>query len=492
MSYLLDDKKIILKNLITKNERIKTENENITLENKALLCLIKKYKEKKKFLNIVEYIHYVCTNLYSYEQNLNYNILYDEFLKDLKKYLEENILDYKNILKNILLRTDIDYVNEQNYLGDTLPEQNNVKDILSKKKIYYISFEEVKNTTMKRENSMENIKTNVKTENKDISLNKEECNKDDNVQKDNNDKCKELESKNREKNICKHWNDEKSEHEFYQLQCFEKNENREYPNLNLKEKQQLICNEIEKLKNEIKKITVHSESAKIIISSMICQSKIFLYELEDNIKDYNILKEKIMNDKYLLKKGNYINEVYNGIIQNQRIKIDNVKKTNKTLLNLYNKKFSNINYIISLNENINNVDFLYLHVLIHNRKLQYDELMKEHENNYNHLRKLLSNMSNIQNKIIEYTNKEKEIISNIEKNNDSLNVLDNLIVDITNKINTNMDITNKKNQNDDVDFVNNYSVLECIQINKDISTLEKKISSYERKIHILKNVKIKT
>ncbi|EWC89018.1 hypothetical protein PFNF54_02288 [Plasmodium falciparum NF54] len=118
---------------------------------------------------------------------------------------------------------------------------------------------------------------------------------------------------------------------------------------------------------------------------MICQSKIFLYELEDNIKDYKILKEKIMNDKYLLKKGDYINEVYNGIIQNQRIKIDNVKKTNKTLLNLYNKKFSNINYIISLNENINNVDFLYLNVLIHNRKLQYDDLMKEHENNYNHL-----------------------------------------------------------------------------------------------------------
>ncbi|ETW49826.1 hypothetical protein PFMALIP_02184 [Plasmodium falciparum MaliPS096_E11] len=210
-----------------------------------------------------------------------------------------------------------------------------------------------------------------------------------------------------------------------------------------REKQQLIYNEIEKLKNEIKKITVHSESTKIIISSMICQSKIFLYELEDNIKDYKILKEKIMNDKYLLKKGDYINEVYNGIIQNQRIKIDNVKKTNKTLLNLYNKKLSNINYIISLNENINNVDFLYLNVLIHNRKLQYDDLMKEHENNYNHLRKLLSNMSNIQNKITEYTNKEKEILSNIEKNNDSLNLLDNLIVDITNKIDTNMDITNK-------------------------------------------------
>ncbi|SOS78122.1 conserved Plasmodium protein, unknown function [Plasmodium sp. gorilla clade G1] len=486
MSYLLDDKKIILKNLITKNESIKTENENMTLENKALLCLIKKYEEKNKFLNVVEYIHYVCTNLYSYEENLNYNIMYDEFLKDLKKYLKENILDYKHILENILLKTDINYVNEQNI----------VNDILSKKKIYDISFEEVKNTTMKSEYSMENIKTSVKTENKDISLNKEECNKDDHVQEDNIDKYNGLEGKNREKNICRNWKDEKSEHEFYQLQSFEKNENREWfrvdPNLNLKEKQQLIYNEIEKLKNEIKKITVHSESTKIIISSMICQSKIFLYELEDNIKDYKILKEKIMNDKYLLKKGDYINEVYNGIIQNQRIKIDNVKKTNKTLLNLYNKKFSNINYIISLNENINNVDFLYLNVLIHNRKLQYDDLMKEHENNYNHLRKLLSNMSNIQNKITEYTNKEKEILSNIEKNNDSLNLLDNLIVDITNKIDTNMDITNKKNQNDDVDFVNNYSVLECIQINKDISTLEKKISSYERKIHILKNLKMKT
>ncbi|ETW37069.1 hypothetical protein PFUGPA_05440 [Plasmodium falciparum Palo Alto/Uganda] len=351
----------------------------MTLENKALLCLIKKYEEKNKFLNVVEYIHYVCTNLYSYEENLNYNIMYDEFLKDLKKYLKENILDYKHILENILLKTDINYVNEQNI----------VNDILSKKKIYDISFEEVKNTTMKSEYSMENIKTSVKTENKDISLNKEECNKDDHVQEDNIDKYNGLEGKNREKNICRNWKDEKSQHEFYQLQSFEKNENREWfrvdPNLNWKEKQQLIYNEIEKLKNEIKKITVHSESTKIIISSMICQSKIFLYELEDNIKDYKILKEKIMNDKYLLKKGDYINEVYNGIIQNQRIKIDNVKKTNKTLLNLYNKKFSNINYIISLNENINNVDFLYLNVLIHNRKLQYDDLMKEHENNYNHL-----------------------------------------------------------------------------------------------------------
>ncbi|EWC89019.1 hypothetical protein PFNF54_02289 [Plasmodium falciparum NF54] len=172
MSYLLDDKKIILKNLITKNESIKTENENMTLENKALLCLIKKYEEKNKFLNVVEYIHYVCTNLYSYEENLNYNIMYDEFLKDLKKYLKENILDYKHILENILLKTDINYVNEQNI----------VNDILSKKKIYDISFEEVKNTTMKSEYSMENIKTSVKTENKDISLNKEECNKDDHVQ----------------------------------------------------------------------------------------------------------------------------------------------------------------------------------------------------------------------------------------------------------------------------------------------------------------------
>ncbi|SOV22305.1 conserved Plasmodium protein, unknown function [Plasmodium sp. DRC-Itaito] len=492
MSYLLDDKKIILKNLITKNESIKTENENISLENKALLCLIKKYEEKKKFLNVVEYVHYVCTNLYIFEEKLNYNVLYDEFLKDLKKYLKENLLDYKHILKNILLKTDINYVNEQSNLGGNLPEQNIEKDILSKKKIYDISFEQVKNNTMKKENSMENIKTNIEKENKDVSLNKEDCQKIDDVQEGNNNKCDEFESKNREKNICRHWKDEKSAHEFYQLQCFEKNENKEYPNLNLKEKQQLICNEIEKLKNEIKKITLHSESTKIIISSMICQSKIFLYELEDNIKDYKILKEKIMNDNYLLKKGNYINEVYNEIIQNQRIKIDSVKKTNKTLLNLYNKKFSNINYIISLNENINNVDFLYLNVLIHNRKIQYDELMKEHENNYNHLRKLLSNMSNIQNKIIEYTNKEKEILSNIEKNNDSLNILDNLIVDITNKIDTNMDITNKKNQNDDVDFVNNYSVLECIQINKDISNLEKKISSYERKIHILKNLKMKT
>lgn len=86
-----------------------------------------------------------------------------------------------------------------------------------------------------------------------------------------------------------------------------------------------------------------------------------------------------------MKKSSAINDIYNAIINKQKNKIEEAQKTNLTLLNLYKKKFSNINYIISINENINSVDFLYLNVLIYNKKINYDRLMKEHERNYSHL-----------------------------------------------------------------------------------------------------------
>ncbi|WP_163361924.1 hypothetical protein, partial [Enterobacter hormaechei] len=45
------------------------------------------------------------------------------------------------------------------------------------------------------------------------------------------------------------------------------------------EKQQLTVNEIEKLKEKIKKNTVYYDNAKTMISSMITQCKILLFEL---------------------------------------------------------------------------------------------------------------------------------------------------------------------------------------------------------------------
>ncbi|VWU53088.1 conserved protein, unknown function [Hepatocystis sp. ex Piliocolobus tephrosceles] len=155
------------------------------------------------------------------------------------------------------------------------------------------------------------------------------------------------------------------------------------------------------------------------------------------------MRDNIKSDNYLLKKNEYINDFYNKIIKEQNIKLGETKKTNKTLINLYKKKFANVKYIKEINKNINNVDFLYLNVLIHNKKINYDTLMKEHERNYAYLRKILSELSVTQNEISESEKKEKELVENIEKNNNILNDIDASIIDITNRIDSTNQIANK-------------------------------------------------
>ncbi|CRG98856.1 conserved Plasmodium protein, unknown function [Plasmodium relictum] len=561
MSYLLDDKKILLKDLLSKNENLKIENENIEIENKAFLCLIEKYEEKKNFLKILEYIHFVCTSLYNYENNLNYNVLYKEFLNRLIEFLDKSILNYKNIFKNILIKEECINSQDQNAWVNNdykkeFSENNlnykeikngaydiNIEDIITcKKSSENIKLNEISNdidtciSDVDKMNLEENIlekeiqnkKVNLEYhKNSAIKLNEEKDKKEIKyeignkskiyknnrytkkkkkkriykneklkyfIYKDNNIENSEKKDSNhliKERNICLYWNKEESKNEFYLIQHFKQYENKNRTCLNLKEKQQLILNEIEKLKNEIKKITLYFENTKILINSVICQSKIFLFELDEEIKSYKIKKETIKNDNFLIKKSNTINDFYNGIINKQKMKIDDAKKTNETLLNLYKKKFSNINYIISINENINNVDFLYLNVLIHNKKLNYDKLMKEHEQNYSYLRKLLNEINNIHKNIKENEKKEKEIISNIEKNKCILNDMDKLIIEITNKIDSTSILSNKINQKENIDILSECSILDCIQLNKDIINVEKKIKSYQRKIDIIKNIKIK-
>ncbi|EUD67050.1 hypothetical protein C922_02634 [Plasmodium inui San Antonio 1] len=48
------------------------------------------------------------------------------------------------------------------------------------------------------------------------------------------------------------------------------------------------------------------------------------------------------------------------------------------------------------------------------------------------------------------------------------------------------------NQYDHIGGMGSISILQCIQLNKDIYNVEKKIKSYERKIDITENVKVKT
>ncbi|CRG93450.1 conserved Plasmodium protein, unknown function [Plasmodium gallinaceum] len=530
MSYLLDDKKILLKDILCKNENLKTENENIELENKAFLCLIEKYEEKKNFLKILEYIHYICICLYNYENNLNYNVPHKEFLNRLIEFLDESILNYKNIMKKILLKEEC--INSQNkniienndYKKELDNNDNSVNYNEVKNKVYKENIEDIitckKNSINVKlnktnsdintciddidkinhernilENEIQKKTTNLEHQESSTSkLNMDKENKEIKYEIENNIDNSEKKCSNNlinERNICLYWNKEETKDEFYFTQIYKKNENINNTYLNLKEKQQLTLNEIEKLKNEIKKITLYYENTKILINSVICQSKIFLFELDEEIKNYKIKKETIKSDNFLIKKSNSINDFYNAILNKQKMKIEDVKKTNETLLNLYKKKFANINYIISINENINNVDFLYLNVLINNKKLNYDKLMKEHEKNYSYLRKLLNEMNNIHKNIKESEKKEKEILANIEKNNCSLNDMDKLIIELTNKIDNTTNLSNKINQKENNDILNECSILECIQLNKDISNLEKKIKSYQRKIDIIKNIKIK-
>ncbi|EAA19616.1 hypothetical protein [Plasmodium yoelii yoelii] len=233
-------------------------------------------------------------------------------------------------------------------------------------------------------------------------------------------------------------------------------------------KQQLIFNEIEKIKSEIKELTLYLENTKIIVNSVICQCKIFLFDINDEIKNYKNMKENIKKNNFLLKKLNTINEFYNNIMNKQKKKIEESQKTNNTLINLYKKKFINIKYILSNNKDINTVDFLYLHVLIRNKKINYDHLMRTHENDYAHLRKLINDINAIDNELSENEKKEKEILANLEKNNAILTEMDLLIISLTNKINKINKSSNKINNYEHIDAAGNFSVIGFINLNKEI------------------------
>ncbi|KAI4840008.1 hypothetical protein MKS88_001362 [Plasmodium brasilianum] len=274
MSYLLDDKKIILKELLSKNENIKHENEYLELENRAFLLLIEKYEERKKFIKILEYIHYVCTSLYDKEQNFNYNILHTEFLRELKSLLDDCISKYRNILKSILTKRDDEYLSISQ---GALPRMNNYKEKKSRPKegIYDVNIEDIithkrdETTYIKEENEADGTngadgangadeayevidnsfadssrKSSMNcTENrlqneaekgnlmcptngqkqqhvpKEIEHNKGQINSE--AEKDND--CNTL-SLIKEKNICLHWSKEESKEEFYSVQSFKRHE----------------------------------------------------------------------------------------------------------------------------------------------------------------------------------------------------------------------------------------------------------------------------
>ncbi|SBT32163.1 hypothetical protein, conserved [Plasmodium ovale wallikeri] len=505
MTYLLDDKKIILRNLISKNEDVKRENENIELENKAFLSLIENYEKKKKHLNILAFVHYVCTSLYRKEQNLNFNLLHKDFLSSLKDDLDDSIINYKEDFTNILIK------NGEVSKGDEEDNSSDVKKKVGimaspKSGIYDVNMEEMitaggGNTSGDNELPCEKSSWQVASQRGMNSENGEAYEKDDSIPPGSREEGKPQTGEphttdiaagkrlGKEKNICLLWDEEEAEEKFYELQSFQQHAKVHKTCLNLMEKQHLILREIEKLKSEIKKVTVHFENTKIIIGSLISQSKIFLFELEGEIKKYKQTKEKIKKDNFLVKKSICIQDFYDEIIKTQKLKMEEAKKTKKTLLNLYKKKLSNINYIISINENINHVDFLYLHVLIYNKRLNYDRLMREHEQSYAYLRKLLNQMSTTYSQISQKEKKEKEILATMEKNCLALRDIDSLIVDTTNKINSSDTVANKISQYEHMDSMRSCTVLECIQINRTICDVKKKIKSYERKIDMMANVK---
>lgn len=288
------------------------------------------------------------------------------------------------------------------------------------------------------------------------------------------------------------WEREESAGEFCSIQSFEVCEDVQRSPLKLPEKQQLTANEIEKLKGKIKKNTLQYDNAKTMLTSMITQCKILLFELEEETKSYHAWKERMKNDSYMMKRKHCLSDFFGQIIQKQRDKVGEARKTNTTLLNLYKKKSSHMNYIITINENINCVDFMFLHVLIHNQKLHYDRLMREHERSYACLRKLLNELRQTHTQIEEHEGREKEMQAIIEKNNSALSEMDQLIIGLTSQIDATNSVANKMNQYEHLGAMGSISVLQCIQLNKDILNVEKKIKSYERKIDIIEKVKVKT
>ncbi|WBY56304.1 hypothetical protein Py17XNL_000704175 [Plasmodium yoelii yoelii] len=462
MSYLLDDKKLVLKNLISKNEAIKRENIHIELENKAFLCLIEKYGEKKKILKVIEYIHYVCTMLYKNEEDLNFINNDDNFLKTLEKLINNSILRPKIICKNILesnkdplLDNSVALDSHHHFEKTTIqpgqekgqPDQEKGH---AKNPIYDVNINDIISLKSKINNHAENAENVDNAENDENAENAENVDKLSKDSKENikavdvdslnRDKENEVETKEdiylrKEKNICLHWSEESSTDNFVYSEERDISPKNNITELNLMGKQQLIFNEIEKIKSEIKELTLYLENTKIIVNSVICQCKIFLFDINDEIKNYKNMKENIKKNNFLLKKLNTINEFYNNIMNKQKKKIEESQKTNNTLINLYKKKFINIKYILSNNKDINTVDFLYLHVLIRNKKINYDHLMRTHENDYAHLRKLINDINAIDNELSENEKKEKEILANLEKNNAILTEMDLLIISLTNKIN---------------------------------------------------------
>ncbi|GAB65170.1 hypothetical protein PCYB_051880 [Plasmodium cynomolgi strain B] len=485
MSYLLDDKKILLKELFIRNEDIKRENENIELENRAFLKLIENYEEKAKLLKVLPYIHHVCTSLYSVEDEINFNLTQREFASELNQLLDEAIENYKQILKNILTKSEKDGGSPTTGLSG----HHLTKDQLTSR-VYNVDMDDLDAmhamVCVSRGANARDTLVRERPEGKDPpgGATPEEQHDQTAEQPPAASPCK-----TNEKNICLHWEREESTGEFYSIQSFEAHEDIHRSRLNLPEKQQLTVNEIEKLKEKIKKNTVYYDNAKTMISSMITQCKILLFELDEDIKNYNTWRERMKNDSYIMKRKHCLTEFFSGILQNHQHKVEEARNTNHTLLNLYKKKFSSMTYIITINENINNVDFRYLHVLIHNQKLKYDRLMREHEDSYSCLRKLLNELRQTQTKIEEHERRKKEMQTIIEKNTCTLNEMDNMIIDLTNKIDTTNSVSNKMNQYEHVGAMGSISVLQCIQLNKDLHNVEKKIKSYERKIDIIENVK---
>ncbi|EUD67049.1 hypothetical protein C922_02633 [Plasmodium inui San Antonio 1] len=432
MSYLLDDKKILLKELIIQNEDIKRENESIELENRAFLKLIESYEDGTKLLKVLPYLHHVCTSLYAVEEEIDFNLTRHEFAYQLNQLLDKEIGRYKNVLKNILTKSVMEGTSPTTGLCGHPPTKEKLA-----KRLYSTDIDDMISVSRGANTRITSMREQSEGKDTPGGATPEEEH-DQTVEQPPTPPCQTI-----EKNICLHWERQEPTGELYSIQSSEAREDIHRSHLNLPEKQQLTVNEIEKLKGKIKKNTIHYDNAKTMIISMITQCKILLFELDEDIKTYNTWKERMKNDTYIMKRKHCLSEFFSDIVQKHRDKVGEAKKTNHTLLNLYKKKLSTMNYIISINENINNVDFRYLHVLIHNQKLHYDRLMREHEDIYACLRNLLNELRQTHNKIEEHEERKKEMQTIIEKNNCTLNEMDKMIIDLTNKIDTTNSVSNK-------------------------------------------------
>lgn len=480
MSYLLDDKKLLLKDVIAKNENLLHDKEDTELENDIFLSLIENYEAQKKTLKIIQYIHYVCTKLYEYEHEINFDVNRNQFFTELENFLDNYFLMFKESFNSIIGKsknekeeTEIEtqLKNKRRKGKEERQEEEEhthsiyQNEVILKNNLYDVDIEEIilhnkhRYHETGRTNEITEINIEAKTEKenekeneneKEIENEKENENEKDIEKENENDRkgiykietdekekrtddvsinlCKKIKEENlvdktsceffeneektpstnssKEKKICINWSEEAPKDNFVITQFVKKTERKNCDLLNMKEKQQLVLNEIEKLKNEIKKISLYFENTQIIINSMVCQSKIFLFELEEERKIYEAEKERIKSDKNLMKKRKMLNEISNS-----------------------------------------------------------DQNIKENEK------------------------KEKEIKSNIEKKNVMLNEIDELIVSITDEIETAKKNSNKISEEENSDIINNHSIWDCIQLNRDISAVEKKIKFYQRKIDTLRNVK---